>query len=77
MRGILNRDRSILTDYGQYKHSLTVLPEKYVLLLYFRRSDLEKRREYKEKYTERDGANKHDNNRSRSRERNSHSRYRT
>ncbi|KYN39725.1 hypothetical protein ALC56_05885 [Trachymyrmex septentrionalis] len=41
------------------------------------RSDLEKRREYKEKYTERDGANKHDNNRSRSRERNSHSRYRT
>ncbi|XP_018351287.1 PREDICTED: serine/threonine-protein kinase fray2, partial [Trachymyrmex septentrionalis] len=38
------------------------------------RSDLEKRREYKEKYTERDDANKHDNNRSRSRERNSHSR---
>ncbi|XP_018378485.1 PREDICTED: serine/threonine-protein kinase fray2-like isoform X3 [Trachymyrmex cornetzi] len=38
------------------------------------RSDLEKRREYKEKYTERDGANKHDTNRSRSRERNSHSR---
>ncbi|XP_018302462.1 female-specific protein transformer [Mycetomoellerius zeteki] len=38
------------------------------------RSDLEKRREYKEKYTERDGVNKHDTNRSRSRERNSHSR---
>ena len=53
-----------------------VLYEKYILLLYFRRSNLEKRREYKEKYTERDGANKHDNNRSRSRERNSHSRYR-
>ncbi|XP_018406044.1 PREDICTED: U1 small nuclear ribonucleoprotein 70 kDa-like [Cyphomyrmex costatus] len=38
------------------------------------RGDLEKRREYKEKYTERD-ANKHNTNRSRSREsRNSHSR---
>lgn len=40
-----------------------------------RRSSIEKRREYKEKYTERD-ANKYDTNRSRSREsRNSYSRY--
>jgi len=48
---------------------------KGIFSTFYRRSSIEKHREYKEKYTERD-ANKHDN-RSRSREsRNSYSRYR-